>query len=272
MAVTSVWPIKGRVDRVINYARNPEKTQESSQAEQARLHEIDGVVEYAANDMKTKTRSYVTCINLTSEETAAREFMETKKLWHNEGGRLCYHGYQSFKAGELDAETAHRIGVKLAEEMWGDRFLVVVATHCNTGHYHNHFVLNSVSDADGKKFYNFREDYQRMREISDRLCREERISVIEDPKRRGRNYGEWQAEKNGKPTVRGSIRADINRAILASTTERHFIEVMTEMGYQIETRTKTGARLKYPNLKPPGAQGYFRFHSLGEGYDLDSVK
>ena len=270
MAVTSIWPIKGRVDSVIRYVRNPEKTRE--QADLAAMHEIDGVVEYAADDMKTETRSYVTCINLQSEETAAREFMETKRFWHNEGGRLCYHGYQSFKADEVDAETAHRIGVRLAREMWGDRFQVVVATHCNTGHYHNHFVINSVSDADGKKFYNFRADYLRMREISDRICREEHISVIEDPGRRGRNHGEWQAEKSGKPTIRGTIRADIDRAILASTTERHFMQIMAKMGYRIETGTKTGERLKYPKLKPPGAKGWFRFHNLGEGYDLDSVK
>lgn len=71
------------------------------------------------------------------------------------------------------------IGVALARELWGDRFQVVIATHCNTGHYHNHFVINSVSDVDGKKFYNSPADYRRMREVSDRLCREAKISVIE---------------------------------------------------------------------------------------------
>ena len=172
MAVTSIWPIKGRVDKVINYARNPEKTREETRKGLSTLHEIEGVIEYAADEMKTETRAYVTCLNLTSEELAAKEFMETKRLKHNEGGRACYHGYQSFKADEVDADTAHNIGVALAKELWGDRFQVVVATHCNTGHYHNHFVINSVSDVDGKKFYNSPEDYRRMREVSDRLCRE----------------------------------------------------------------------------------------------------
>ena len=119
--------------------------------------------------MKTEKRAYVTCLNLHSEETAAQEFMETKRLMHNEGGRSCYHGYQSFKADEVDASTAHSIGVALAQELWGDRFQVVIATHCNTGHYHNHFVINSVSDVDGKKFYNSPADYRRMRAVSDRL-------------------------------------------------------------------------------------------------------
>lgn len=94
MAVTSIWPIKGRVDKVINYARNPEKTHDKERLSE--LHEIEGVVEYAADEMKTEKRAYVTCLHLHSEETAAQEFMETKRLMHNEGGRSCYHGYQSF--------------------------------------------------------------------------------------------------------------------------------------------------------------------------------
>ena len=82
MAVTSIWPIKGRVDKVINYARNPEKTHDKERLSE--LHEIEGVVEYAADEMKTEKRAYVTCLNLHSEETAAQEFMETKRLMHSE--------------------------------------------------------------------------------------------------------------------------------------------------------------------------------------------
>jgi len=134
----------------------------------------------------------------------------------------------------VTAETAHEIGVKLAQELWGDRFEVVVATHCNTGHYHNHFVINSVSWADGRKFYNSPADYAKMREVSDRLCREYAISVIENPGGRGKRYAEWQAERNGKPTNRGSIRADIDRAILASTTERGFIPGNDRNGLPIQ--------------------------------------
>ena len=142
----------------------------------------------------------------------------------------------------MDADTAHSIGVALARELWGDRFQVVIATHCNTGHYHNHFVINSVSDVDGKKFYNSPADYRRMREVSDRLCREAKISVIEYPADRRANYGEWLAEKNGKPTMRSRIREDIDRAILASTTEREFQRVMKEMGYEVITKRRRARR------------------------------
>lgn len=271
MAVTSIWPIKGRVDKVINYVRNPEKTIETGHEALASLHVIDDVVEYAADEVKTERRSYVSCLNCR-EDTAAEQFMETKQLWGKMGGRVCYHGYQSFKAGEVNAETAHEIGVKLASELWGDRFEVVVATHCNTGHYHNHFVINSVSLEDGRKFYNSPADYARMREVSDRLCREYAISVIENPRGRTKDYTEWQAEHDGSPTFRGTIRADIDRAILASTTERGFFQVLAKMGYQFKIREKSGAPLKYPALKPPGAKGYFRFHKLGDDYALEQIR
>ena len=270
MAVTSIWPIKGRVDKVINYARNPEKTHDKGRLSE--LHEIEGVVEYAADEMKTEKRAYVTCLNLHSEETAAQEFMETKRLMHNVGGRSCYHGYQSFKTDEVDADTAHSIGVALARELWGDRFQVVIATHCNTGHYHNHFVINSVSDVDGKKFYNSPADYRRMREVSDRLCREAKISVIECPADRRANYGEWLAEKNGKPTMRSRIREDIDRAILASTTEREFLRVMKEMGYEVITKTPKGSPRIHPIVRIVDGGKNFRLDKLGEYYELDSIK
>ena len=113
MAVTSIWPVKTRLKQIIDYARNPEKTSEQNHAQMSALHTIDGVVEYAADDMKTETRSYVSTIQCR-EDTAAEQFMETKRFWSKCDGRLCYHGYQSFKADEVDAETAHAIGIKLA--------------------------------------------------------------------------------------------------------------------------------------------------------------
>ena len=256
---------------VINYARNPAKTRERSLVAQASLHAIDNVIEYAADTIKTEERAYVSCLNCR-EDDAAAQMMETKRYWGKPDGRLCFHGYQSFAEGEVTAETAHAIGVELAEELWGERFEVVIATHCNTGHYHNHFVINSVSWADGYKFNNSKSDYAEMRKISDRLCREHAISVIDVPSGKGKHYAQWSAEKNGKPTYRSMIRADIDRAIRASTTERDFIRIMQEMGYELKTRGKSGEPLKYPAIKPPDAKGYFRFHKLGEEYSLDAIK
>ncbi len=277
MAVTSIWPIKGRPDKVIRYAQNPEKTTENGLQNLSSMHMIGEVLEYAADEVKTEQRTFVTCLNCR-EETAAKQFIETKRLWSEllgkdkMSGRTCYHGYQSFKAEEVTAEIAHEIGVRLAQELWGDHYEVLVATHCNTGHYHNHFVINSVSFVDGIKFHNTREDYAHMREISDRLCREYGLSVVKQPEGKSKSYGECQAEKEGRPTHWGSIRADIDRAIRASTTQWDFLRVMGEMGYEFKTRAKDGQPLKYPALKPPGAKGYFRFHKLGTGYSLEEIK
>lgn len=234
MAVTSIWPIKYRLDKVINYVRNPEKITEEYYSENAAMHIIDGVLEYAADDTKTERREYVTCLNC-GEQTAARDFVNTKKLWRKDDGRLCYHGYQSFKPGEVNAETAHAIGVELAKQLWGERFQVVVATHCNTGVYHNHLVINSVSFRDGYKFYNSKADYRQMREVSDRLCREHGLSIIEEARGKGKNHALYAAEQNGKPTHAQMIRSDIDRAIAASLTRHEFFQVMEQMGYTITT-------------------------------------
>lgn len=161
--------------------------------------------------------------------------------------------------------------LKLARRLWGDRFEVLVATHCNTGHYHNHFMLNSVSFMDGRRFRNSHEDYWQMRAESDRLCREYGLSVIEKPQNKSKNYSEWAAEKAGEPTIRSTIWADIDRAVSASLTEPQFKKLMEEMGYEFKTRTLSGEALKYPALKPPGAKGFFRFHKLGEDYELERV-
>ncbi len=268
MAVTSIWPIKGRVDRVIDYARNPEKTTEASRK---KLHEIEGILDYAADEMKTEQCQYVTGINVSSVETAAKEFMHTKWMEGKTDGRVCFHGYQSFREGEVDAETAHKIGVALARELWGDRFQVIVATHCNTNHYHSHFVINSVSEADSKKFRNSPADYRRMREVSDRLCKEFGLSVIKHPEGRGKNYGEVVAEREGKPTRRGIIKADLDRAIEASLTEQEFWAMLRQLGYEIKLYGKDGKELMHPAIKPQGSERYFRLDRLGEGYSLDEI-
>ena len=277
MAVTSLWARNVRVDQVIDYVRNPDKVTESAAEQIAALHEIDGVIEYATNELKTEKRAYVSCINCTSEELAAAEFWETKVYWERTlkadktTGRLCYHGYQSFKPGEVDAETAHKIGVALAEELWGGRFQVVVATHLNTDHIHNHFVINSVSDLDGKKFHSGAKELALLRETSDRLCREHQLSVIKNPGGKGKSYAEWSAEKNGKPTYRGMVKADIDRAILASTTMRDFYRVMEQMGYTFKLRKKNGQPLAHPVAIPPGGGNGVRMDGLGEEYTPDGI-
>lgn len=140
MATTGIWKIGSRLDNVLKYTTNIEKTNnmEYSKEPYCNLH---NVIEYVEADYKTEKQFYVTGINCSSDR-ALEEMLITKERFHKTKGILGFHAFQSFKEGEVTPELAHEIGIKLAEEMWGDRFEVVVSTHLNTKHYHNHFVIN----------------------------------------------------------------------------------------------------------------------------------
>lgn len=271
MATTSLWRVSGRLDHVLRYVENPEKTTRD---------DLERVLSYAAAQRKTShasnenlptLRQLVTGINC-APATALAEMQDVKLCFGKTDGTLAYHGYQSFAPGEATPELAHEIGVKLARRLWGDKYQVIVATHLDKeNHLHSHFVINSVAFLDGRKFYRSAQDYARMREASDALCREYGLSVIADKESKTKNYAEWQTERDGQPTIRSQIRADIDRAVAASSTERMFYKTLREMGYDIRFLTESGAELKYPKLKPPGAKGYFRFHKLGEGYTPEEI-
>ncbi len=264
MAVTSIWGIKGRFDRVLSYAVNPEKTVNENPDALKNLHSIDDLVLYTTDEIKTEKCLYVSGIKC-NPETAAEDFKNTKKHWVKTGGIVAFHGIQSFAEGEVTPDTAHKIGVELAKRLWGDRFEVVVATHSNTTHIHNHFCINSVSIVDGYKYNDCKETYRLMREESDRLCREYGLSVIRRPKQKGINYAEWQAEKNGQPTVRGAIREAIDIAERGSMSESEFLDAMDQMGFIID---RSG---KYAKIKHISDERFVRFRSLGEGYTYSEI-
>lgn len=188
MATTKIWDIKGRLDSLINYAANPEKT-DGKRYSETQIQALHDVMEYASDDYKTEKRLYVSGINATPD-TAKYKMQQTKLRYGKTDGIVAFHAIQSFKPGEITPELAHEIGKMLAKEMWGDRFEVVVATHLNKEHLHNHFVINSVSFVDGKKYYDNTANYNRMKKISDRLCEEHNLSVIRNPKGKSKHYAE----------------------------------------------------------------------------------
>ena len=151
MAVCEIWDVRGRLDHPIDYAENPEKTANPKYTE-ADLQALGDVMKYATNGDKTEKQFFVTGVNCDTA-TARDEMLIAKMQWSDESEIVCYHGFQSFKHGEVTPEVAHEVGVKLAEKMWGDRFQVIVATHLNTECLHNHFVVNSVSFLDGKHYH-----------------------------------------------------------------------------------------------------------------------
>ena len=192
--------------------------------------------------------------------------MMVKRQFGKEGGIIAFHGYQSFAPGEVTPEQAHEIGVELARRLWGDRFQVVVATHLDREHIHNHFVLNSVSFVDGKKYNDCKSTYALMRQTSDQLCREHGLSVIENPGQgRTMSYDTWEAEQKGKPTWHSQIRRDVDTCIARSFLFEHFLTNLKKQGYEV----KSG---KYIAVRPPGKQRFVRLKTLGDGYTEEAIR
>ena len=264
MATTKIWDIKGRLDCLINYAANPEKTDEN-QYNKAEMQALHNVMAYAADGYKTEKRLYVSGVNVTPD-TATYKMQQTKLRYGKTDGIIAFHAIQSFKPCEVTPELAHKIGVEFAKEMWGDRFEVLIATHLNRQHLHNHFVINSVSFVEVKKYYDNQENYNLMKKISDRLCEENNLSVIRNPKSKGKHYAEWYAEKNGYPTIRGQIKDELDGIIQGSYTYQSFWTELKRRGYEVKD---TG---KYIALKPTFSEKYIRLKSLGENYSPQAIK
>lgn len=137
MAVTKIWRVRGKAENVIDYASDPEKTMGKMTEEE--LADIADVLEYADDEVKTENHYYTTGINC-SRESAKEEFSLIKNRFGKQGGIVAIHGYQSFEEENLSPEVAHIIGVRLARELWGDRFQVLVSTHLNTEHVHKRII------------------------------------------------------------------------------------------------------------------------------------
>lgn len=231
LATTKIWAIKKRLDHVIEYTTNPSKTSKENYSE---LH---NVIEYAKASYKTEEQLYVTAINC-NKETVYQDMIRTKRRYSKTNGNLGYHAFQSFAKGEVTPEIAHEIGVKLANELWGDRFEVIVTTHLNTNHIHNHFCLNSVSFKDGKKYYDNHSTYALMRATSDRLCEEYNLSVIEEkkcPKSKidYRNFYKNEVKKSNHYTI---AKEDIDFAIGQAYSYKDFLSILKKMNYTVENR------------------------------------
>lgn len=233
MATTGIWKIEKRLDHVIDYVSNPEKTTKISESYQE-LHHFS---EYDNLNFNTEEGCYVSGINCLPDD-AYQDMMDTKTIWKKRDGVLGYHAFQSFVEGEVTADKAHLIGMKLAEEMWGDRFEVIVTTHINTNHIHNHFVINSVSFKDGKKYNNCYEDYALLRHLSDSLCQEYGLSVLDNKKIKVNkvNYENFYQRYVKKNTYHSIAKQDLDRAIGMAYSYKDFENIMIKMGYEIKNR------------------------------------
>lgn len=228
MATTSIWSIKNNLKQSINYLINPEKTINKDYGK----NNYNYLESYSNKDydFKNEKAEYVSCINC-SEYDPYGDMKFTKEQYRKTDNVLAFHGYQSFKEREVTADIAHEIGVKFAEEMFRD-YEVVVATHQNTNHIHNHFIINSVSYKTGKKYNNNRANLAKLRQISDSICAEYGLSVLDEDI----SYKNTYKHKVLNDDYYKILKEDLDNVISYSVTLKQVVERLKKLNYQVYFR------------------------------------
>ena len=262
MATTGFWPVRGRLKEVIDYANNPDKTTAKEYLDE----DLYAAIRYVENDDKTDQTMFVSAINC-SKHNAYNEMIAVKRRFGERGKNIAYHGYQSFVAGEVTPAEAHAIGMETARKMWGARYQVVVTTHLNTDNIHNHFVINSVSFVDGKKFRNGIGDRLELRKISDAICAARNKSVIQSHKFYS-NKKEYWIRNSGKLTHRDMLRRDVDEALSKCCTFKDMEYYLKCLGYRFER----DFRYEHPSVIADGWKRAVRITSLGENYSREAMR
>ena len=260
MATTGFWPVKGGINRVLDYVSNRDKI-----ANPEYDAELQNAIAYAANPAKTEKQLFVSALNCPHQQ-AYEWMMATKKRYGKLGGNTTYHGYQSFAAGELTAEEAHKIGVETARRMWGYEYEVLITTHLNTNNLHNHFVINSVSFRTGRKYENHKRDHLKLREISDSICLEHGLSIIENHSGIRNTFAEQRAHDSGLLTMKEMLESDMRACIDLACDVPHFYSLMENLGYEVSFRSK------YPSFLPIGAKRPLRLKKNGKSMTEEDIE
>ena len=176
---------------------------------------------------------YVGGINC-SKQNAYSEMIAVQRRFGLRGKVVGYHGIQSFREGEVTPEQAFEIGKATARQMWGDRYQVLVTVHLNTDNVHCHFVVNPVSFKDGTKFQNKIGDHKELRKVSDEICRENGLSVLENSNFYGGNKKDYWRHKSGKKTHRDYLREDVEYCLTFATSPREFENQLYALGYTLD--------------------------------------
>ncbi|MDO4852905.1 MAG: relaxase/mobilization nuclease domain-containing protein [Clostridia bacterium] len=230
----------------------------------AKSMRLDRLIAYVCNPAKTSERVFVSCIGC-ERETAAKTWMETKRRYGKTDGIQAYHLIQSFRPDELTPELAHEIGNRFAEE-YLDGYEVIVGTHTDRHHIHNHIIFNSVSDRDGTKYHSSRQTYfNEIRTLSDRLCREYGISTVDEPQRKALTYIEWRMQKCGVKTQRELFDRDAEECLSLAMDVGSFYARMEDRGYTVRHGSK------YPTFLPYGGERAYRVKQKGESMTEDNL-
>ena len=240
MAVTKIKAIRGTLSKAIAYILNPEKT-----------------------DEKLLVSSYG-----CASETAAREFEWTRKIAEQKGMNsvriIARHVIQSFDIGEVTPELAHEIGKQFADEILGGKYEYVLTTHIDKDHVHNHLIFNAVDFVNYHAYKSYKRIYYDMREVSDRLCKENGLSVIPPSQNKGMGYKEYTEAKRGT-SWKQKLKQTIDRLVITAKDYDDFLRLMQEAGYEI----KTG---KYISFRAEGQERFTRSKTIGENYTEDRIK
>lgn len=240
MAVTKIKAIRGTLSKAIAYILNPEKT-----------------------DEKLLVSSYG-----CASETAAREFEWTRKIAEQKGMNpvriIARHVIQSFEIGEVTPELAHEIGKQFADEILGGKYEYVLTTHIDKDHVHNHLIFNAVDIVDYHAYKSYKRIYYDMREVSDRLCKENGLSVIPPSQNKGMGYKEYTEAKRGT-SWKQKLKQTIDRLVITAKDYDDFLRLMQEAGYEI----KTG---KYISFRAEGQERFTRSKTIGENYTEERIK
>ena len=240
MAVTKIKAIRGTLSKAIAYILNPEKT-----------------------DEKLLVSSYG-----CASETAAREFEWTRKIAEQKGMNpvriIARHVIQSFEIGEVTPELAHEIGKQFADEILGGKYEYVLTTHIDKDHVHNHLIFNAVDFVDYHAYKSYKRIYYDMREVSDRLCKENGLSVIPPSQNKGMGYKEYTEAKRGT-SWKQKLKQTIDRLVITAKDYDDFLRLMQEAGYEI----KPG---KYISFRAEGQERFTRSKTIGENYTEERIK
>ena len=240
MAVTKIKAIRGTLSKAIAYILNPEKT-----------------------DEKLLVSSYG-----CASETAAREFEWTRKIAEQKGMNpvriIARHVIQSFVIGEVTPELAHEIGKQFADEILGGKYEYVLTTHIDKDHVHNHLIFNAVDFVDYHAYKSYKRIYYDMREVSDRLCKENGLSVIPPSQNKGMSYKEYTEAKRGT-SWKQKLKQTIDRLVITAKDYDDFLRLMQEAGYEI----KPG---KYISFRAEGQERFTRSKTIGENYTEERIK
>lgn len=240
MAVTKIKAIRGTLSKAIAYILNPEKT-----------------------DEKLLVSSYG-----CASETAAREFEWTRRIAEQKGMNpvriIARHVIQSFEIGEVTPELAHEIGKQFADEILGGKYEYVLTTHIDKDHVHNHLIFNAVDFVNYHAYKSYKRIYYDMREVSDRLCKENGLSVIPPSQNKGMGYKEYTEAKRGT-SWKQKLKQTIDRLVITAKDYDDFLRLMQEAGYEI----KTG---KYISFRAKGQERFTRSKTIGENYTEERIK